>query len=159
MLPVEVVVVNKFEKFHSKLLPEVIKKFLLLPFLPADNYGLIQRYASGYDCNSEKCQYENLHEHFHCYDTFCRGKVLYKKYEIIRHLKWHKKRKESLKYGFYRFSSSDDCSIQYGHCQHNHKHTHYHCVHDNCDKVYISTSDVQMHANYHRKHEAIVKNG
>ncbi|XP_053692050.1 uncharacterized protein LOC128740531 [Sabethes cyaneus] len=124
-----------------------------------ENYGLIQRYASGYDCNSEKCQYENLHEHFHCYDTFCRGKVLYKKYEIIRHLKWHKKRKESLKYGFYRFSSSDDCSIQYGHCQHNHKHTHYHCVHDNCDKVYISTSDVQMHANYHRKHEAIVKNG
>ncbi|XP_055548253.1 uncharacterized protein LOC129731907 isoform X2 [Wyeomyia smithii] len=124
-----------------------------------ENYGLIQRYASGYDCNSEKCQYENLHEHFHCYDTFCRGKVLYKKYEIIRHLKWHKKRKESLKYGFYRFSSSDDCSIQYGHCQHNHKHTHYHCVHDNCNKVYISTSDVQMHANYHRKHEAIVKNG
>ncbi|XP_058814513.1 uncharacterized protein LOC131678393 [Topomyia yanbarensis] len=124
-----------------------------------ENYGLIQRYASGYDCNSEKCQYENLHEHFHCYDTFCRGKVLYKKYEIIRHLKWHKKRKESLKYGFYRFSSSDDCSIQYGSCQHNHKHTHYHCVHENCDKVYISTSDVQMHANYHRKHEAIVKNG
>ncbi|EAT43176.1 AAEL005345-PA [Aedes aegypti] len=127
--------------------------------LHSENYGLIQRYASGYDCNQEKCQYENLHEHFHCYDTFCRGKVLYKKYEIIRHLKWHKKRKESLKYGFYRFSSSDDCSIQYGQCQHNHKHTHYHCVHDNCDKVYISTSDVQMHANYHRKHEAIVKNG
>ncbi|XP_055594933.1 uncharacterized protein LOC129745683 [Uranotaenia lowii] len=124
-----------------------------------ENYGLIQRYASGYDCQQEKCQYENLHEHFHCYDTFCRGKVLYKKYEIIRHLKWHKKRKESLKYGFYRFSSSDDCSVQYGHCQHNHKHTHYHCVHEKCDKVYISTSDVQMHANYHRKHEAIVKNG
>ncbi|XP_055642648.1 uncharacterized protein LOC129779277 [Toxorhynchites rutilus septentrionalis] len=124
-----------------------------------ENYGLIQRYASGYDCSNEKCQHENLHEHFHCYDTFCRGKVLYKKYEIIRHLKWHKKRKESLKYGFYRFSSSDDCSIQYGQCQHNHKHTHYHCVHESCDKVYISTSDVQMHANYHRKHEAIVKNG
>uniref|UniRef100_A0A3F2YX53 C2H2-type domain-containing protein n=1 Tax=Anopheles farauti TaxID=69004 RepID=A0A3F2YX53_9DIPT len=124
-----------------------------------DNYGLIQRYASGYECKHDKCQYENLHEHFHCHDTFCRGKVLYKKYEIIRHLKWHKKRKESLKYGFYRFSSSDDCSIQYGACQHNHKHTHYHCVHENCDKVYISTSDVQMHANYHRKHEAIVKNG
>uniref|UniRef100_A0A182KD44 C2H2-type domain-containing protein n=1 Tax=Anopheles christyi TaxID=43041 RepID=A0A182KD44_9DIPT len=123
------------------------------------NYGLIQRYASGYECKHDKCQYENLHEHFHCHDTFCRGKVLYKKYEIIRHLKWHKKRKESLKYGFYRFSSSDDCSIQYGACQHNHKHTHYHCVHENCDKVYISTSDVQMHANYHRKHEAIVKNG
>uniref|UniRef100_A0A182NLJ8 C2H2-type domain-containing protein n=1 Tax=Anopheles dirus TaxID=7168 RepID=A0A182NLJ8_9DIPT len=127
--------------------------------LSKNNYGLIQRYASGYECKHDKCQYENLHEHFHCHDTFCRGKVLYKKYEIIRHLKWHKKRKESLKYGFYRFSSSDDCSIQYGACQHNHKHTHYHCVHENCDKVYISTSDVQMHANYHRKHEAIVKNG
>uniref|UniRef100_A0A182LUC9 C2H2-type domain-containing protein n=1 Tax=Anopheles culicifacies TaxID=139723 RepID=A0A182LUC9_9DIPT len=132
------------------------------PFLvpvAVHNYGLIQRYASGYECKHDKCHYENLHEHFHCHDTFCRGKVLYKKYEIIRHLKWHKKRKESLKYGFYRFSSSDDCSIQYGACQHNHKHTHYHCVHENCDKVYISTSDVQMHANYHRKHEAIVKNG
>ncbi|ETN58168.1 transcription factor castor (protein ming) [Anopheles darlingi] len=125
----------------------------------AHNYGLIQRYASGYDCKHDKCQYESLHEHFHCHDTFCRGKLLYKKYEIIRHLKWHKKRQESLKYGFYRFSSSDDCSIQYGACQHNFKHTHYHCVHENCDKVYISTSDVQMHANYHRKHEAIVKNG
>ncbi|XP_053675495.1 uncharacterized protein LOC128725752 [Anopheles nili] len=150
----------KFSEF-SKFLADSEKDESMATILELlhDNYGLIQRYASGYECKHDKCQYENLHEHFHCHDTFCRGKVLYKKYEIIRHLKWHKKRKESLKYGFYRFSSSDDCSIQYGACQHNHKHTHYHCVHDNCDKVYISTSDVQMHANYHRKHEAIVKNG
>uniref|UniRef100_A0A4Y0BH14 C2H2-type domain-containing protein n=1 Tax=Anopheles funestus TaxID=62324 RepID=A0A4Y0BH14_ANOFN len=150
----------KFSEF-SKFLADSEKDESMTTILELlhDNYGLIQRYASGYECKHDKCHYENLHEHFHCHDTFCRGKVLYKKYEIIRHLKWHKKRKESLKYGFYRFSSSDDCSIQYGACQHNHKHTHYHCVHDNCDKVYISTSDVQMHANYHRKHEAIVKNG
>ncbi|XP_058124135.1 uncharacterized protein LOC131281942 [Anopheles ziemanni] len=150
----------KFSEF-SKFLADSEKDESMATILELlhDNYGLIQRYASGYECKHEKCQYESLHEHFHCHDTFCRGKVLYKKYEIIRHLKWHKKRKESLKYGFYRFSSSDDCSIQYGACQHNHKHTHYHCVHENCDKVYISTSDVQMHANYHRKHEAIVKNG
>ncbi|XP_058057703.1 uncharacterized protein LOC131208821 [Anopheles bellator] len=151
---------SKFSEF-SKFLADSEKDESMATILELlhDNYGLIQRYASGYDCKHEKCQYESLHEHFHCHDTFCRGKVLYKKYEIIRHLKWHKKRKESLKYGFYRFSSSDDCSIQYGACQHNYKHTHYHCVHENCDKVYISTSDVQMHANYHRKHEAIVKNG
>ncbi|XP_050085349.1 uncharacterized protein LOC126571119 [Anopheles aquasalis] len=151
---------GKFSEF-SKFLADSEKDESMATILELlhDNYGLIQRYASGYDCKHEKCQYESLHEHFHCHDTFCRGKVLYKKYEIIRHLKWHKKRKESLKYGFYRFSSSDDCSIQYGACQHNYKHTHYHCVHENCDKVYISTSDVQMHANYHRKHEAIVKNG
>lgn len=29
----------------------------------------------------------------------------------------------------------------------------------NCDKVYISTSDVQMHANYHRKDSAIIQEG
>lgn len=28
-----------------------------------------------------------------------------------------------------------------------------------CDKVYISTSDVQMHANYHRKDSAIIQEG
>ena len=28
-----------------------------------------------------------------------------------------------------------------------------------CDKVYISTSDVQMHANYHRKDSAIMSEG
>ncbi|XP_049529797.1 uncharacterized protein LOC125948102 [Anopheles darlingi] len=151
---------GKFSEF-SKFLADSEKDESMATILELlhDNYGLIQRYASGYDCKHDKCQYESLHEHFHCHDTFCRGKLLYKKYEIIRHLKWHKKRQESLKYGFYRFSSSDDCSIQYGACQHNYKHTHYHCVHENCDKVYISTSDVQMHANYHRKHEAIVKNG
>lgn len=30
---------------------------------------------------------------------------------------------------------------------------------DGCDKVYISTSDVQMHANYHRKDSAIMQEG
>ena len=30
---------------------------------------------------------------------------------------------------------------------------------DGCDKVYISTSDVQMHANYHRKDSAIIQEG
>lgn len=38
------------------------------------------------------------------------------------------------------------------------------CVHiailqEGCDKVYISTSDVQMHANYHRKDSAIIQEG
>nr|CAD7194960.1 unnamed protein product [Timema douglasi] len=32
-----------------------------------------------------------------------------------------------------------------------------HC--EGCDKVYISTSDVQMHANYHRKDSAIIQEG
>ncbi len=30
---------------------------------------------------------------------------------------------------------------------------------DGCSKVYISTSDVQMHANYHRKDSAIIQEG
>ena len=32
-------------------------------------------------------------------------------------------------------------------------------IQDGCDKVYISTSDVQMHANYHRKDSAIIQEG
>ena len=54
----------------------------------------------------------------------------------------------------------DDCSEQFPGCQHNKKQTHYHCIHtDTCDKVYISTSDVQMHFNYHRKDNAIQREG
>lgn len=87
------------------------------------------------------------------------SKVFAKKEEMIRHWKWHKKREESLQHGFMRYSPMDDCSIKYASCQHNRRQTHYHCIHDNCDKTYISTSDVQMHANYHRKDSAIIQEG
>ncbi|XP_055374144.1 transcription factor castor-like, partial [Condylostylus longicornis] len=120
----------------------------------------LQRFGSHYECNINQCIYENLREHFHCYDVPCFGKSLNKKDEIIRHIKWHKKRNESLNYGFLRFSSSDDCSLRFNSsCQHNKKQTHYHCFQPNCDKVYISTSDVQMHSNYHRKDIAIFQEG
>lgn len=33
------------------------------------------------------------------------------------------------------------------------------CLQESCDKTYISTSDVQMHANYHRKDSAIIQEG
>lgn len=113
------------------------------------------------ECNNDQCAIDKLREHFHCLDMFCMGvnKVLCKREEVLRHLKWHKKRNESLTHGFLRFSSTDDCSIQFGECQHNGKQTHYHCLQGSCDKVYISTSDVQMHSNYHRKDSAIIKEG
>lgn len=117
------------------------------------------KYQSYVECRDEKCASENQREHYHCYDIQCYNKVLNKKEEIIRHLKWHKKRSESLNHGFLRFTSSDDCTIQYGYCQHNRKQTHYHCIQNKCDKVYISTSDVQMHSNYHRKDSAIYQEG
>lgn len=78
---------------------------------------------------------------------------------MIRHFKWHKKRDESLQYGFLRYSPSDDCGVKFPDCVHNRKQTHYHCMHDKCDKCYISTSDVQMHSNYHRKDIAIIQEG
>lgn len=78
---------------------------------------------------------------------------------MIRHFKWHKKRDESLQHGFMRYSPLDDCSDRFGNCTHNKKQTHYHCIKEGCDKVYISTSDVQMHANYHRKDSAIIQEG
>lgn len=101
--------------------------------------------------------YFSFREHFHCLD--CNSRVFVKKEEMIRHFKWHKKRDESLQHGFMRYSPMDDCSDRFSGCTHNRKQTHYHCIKEGCDKVYISTSDVQMHANYHRKDSAIIQEG
>ncbi|KQS38473.1 transcription factor castor isoform X2 [Drosophila erecta] len=120
----------------------------------------LRKVSSYLECENSLCRQENLREHFHCHEEPCQGKILSKKDDIIRHLKWHKKRKESLKLGFARFSSSDDCAPAYGAgCAYNWKQTHYHCVYEHCPKVYVSTSDVQMHANFHRKDSEIVNEG
>lgn len=134
---------------------------ILLSICPTDSGKYLSKYSSFMECNHDQCAIDKLREHFHCLDILCLNvnKVLCKREEVLRHLKWHKKRNESLTHGFLRFSSTDDCSIQFGECQHNGKQTHYHCLQGNCDKVYISTSDVQMHSNYHRKDSAIMQEG
>lgn len=125
-----------------------------------ENLKNLRKVSSYLECENTLCRQETLREHFHCYDEPCQGKILSKKDDIIRHLKWHKKRKESLKLGFARFSSGDDCAPAYGKgCAYNWKQTHYHCVYEHCPKVYVSTSDVQMHANFHRKDSEIVNEG
>lgn len=125
-----------------------------------ENLKNVKKFSSFLDCEQEPCRMSSIREHFHCYETPCEGKVLTKKEDIIRHLKWHKKRKESLNFGFLRFSSSDDCSQKYGpECSYCFKQTHYHCIESNCSKVYVSTSDVQMHANFHRKNSEIIQEG
>ncbi|XP_043070962.1 transcription factor castor isoform X2 [Drosophila grimshawi] len=125
-----------------------------------ENLKNLRKVSSYLECENTLCRQETLREHFHCYDEPCQGKILSKKDDIIRHLKWHKKRKESLKLAFARFSSSDDCAPEYGEgCVYNWKQTHYHCVYEHCPKVYVSTSDVQMHANFHRKDSEIVNEG
>uniref|UniRef100_A0A1A9X1U3 C2H2-type domain-containing protein n=1 Tax=Glossina brevipalpis TaxID=37001 RepID=A0A1A9X1U3_9MUSC len=129
-------------------------------FLTEENLKHLRKYSSYLECENTLCRQENLREHFHCFEEPCKGKILSKKDDIIRHLKWHKKRKESLLLGFARFSSSDDCEPTYGSdCSYNWKQTHYHCVYEDCPKVYVSTSDVQMHANFHRKNSEIVQEG
>lgn len=134
------------------------------------------RFGSAAECGTSQCRDLNYREHFHCLDCNCR--VFVKKEEMIRHFKWHKKRDESLQHGFMRYSPCDDCSRRFPSCAHNRKQTHYHCLKRGCDKVisllpdthcvtenphlsqcYISTSDVQMHANYHRKDTAIIQEG
>ncbi|XP_003738488.2 zinc finger protein castor homolog 1-like [Galendromus occidentalis] len=117
----------------------------------------IRRYPSSKHCGNNYCKDLNYREHYHCLD--CNFRVFVKKEEMIRHFKWHKKRDESLTHGFLRYSPSDDCSIKFPDCVHNRKQTHYHCMHDKCDKCYISTSDVQMHSNYHKKDIAIIQEG
>lgn len=119
----------------------------------------IIKYASSNECGGIMCKDESLNEHFHCYDLQCNNRVIIKREELIRHLKWHMKRNNSLKLGFLRFSSSDDCSIQFQTCIYNQKQTHYHCIHSKCSKVYISTSDVQIHSNSHQKDSAIIQEG
>ncbi|XP_072946125.1 zinc finger protein castor homolog 1-like isoform X2 [Epargyreus clarus] len=117
----------------------------------------VKRYSSTLECGSSYCKDLGYREHFHCMD--CTARVFCKKEEMIRHFKWHKKRDESLAHGFMRYSPLDDCSERFTECPHNRSQTHYHCIQDGCDKVYISTSDVQMHANYHRKDSAILQEG
>lgn len=117
----------------------------------------VKKFSSSIECGSLYCKDLNYREHFHCLD--CNSRVFLKKEEMIRHFKWHKKRDESLQHGFMRYSPLDDCSDRYANCTHNKKQTHYHCIKEGCDKVYISTSDVQMHANYHRKDSAIIQEG
>ncbi|KAJ6643934.1 Transcription factor castor, partial [Pseudolycoriella hygida] len=143
--------------FFSPLLQQTLQNEEKL--FNADGSKYFKKYSSFLDCNNEQCIAENIREHYHCYDIACLGKVLSKKEEISRHHKWHKKRNDSLNHGFLRFSSSDDCAPQFVNCSHNRKQTHYHCLQPNCDKVYISTSDVQMHSNYHRKDSAIYQEG
>ncbi|XP_060532944.1 uncharacterized protein LOC132705965 isoform X2 [Cylas formicarius] len=117
----------------------------------------VKKFTSSVDCGSAYCKDLNYREHFHCLD--CNSRVFIKKEEMIRHFKWHKKRDESLQHGFMRYSPLDDCGDRFANCTHNKKQTHYHCIQENCDKVYISTSDVQMHSNYHRKDSAIMQEG
>ncbi|KAH9490008.1 hypothetical protein Btru_036245 [Bulinus truncatus] len=117
----------------------------------------IKRYGTGFDCGSKLCQDLGYKDHYHCMD--CPHKVFIRKEEMLRHFKWHKKRQDSLQHGFMRYSPMDDCSKKYGNCTHNGRQTHYHCVQNGCDKVYVSTSDVQMHANFHRKDSAIIQEG
>lgn len=161
---------HKKNATHSTLQPFLLDFvtyffFLHLVFVSfsfaIDSGKYLSKYSSFMECNHDQCAIDKLREHFHCLDIFCMNvnKVLCKREEVLRHLKWHKKRNESLTHGFLRFSSTDDCSIQFGECQHNGKQTHYHCLQGNCDKVYISTSDVQMHSNYHRKDSAIMQEG
>lgn len=117
----------------------------------------VKKFSSAHECGSSYCKDLNYREHFHCLD--CSSRVFLKKEEMIRHFKWHKKRDESLQHGFMRYSPLDDCGDRFHNCTHNKKQTHYHCIKEGCDKVYISTSDVQMHANYHRKDSAIIQEG
>ncbi|XP_045465819.1 zinc finger protein castor homolog 1-like isoform X1 [Harmonia axyridis] len=117
----------------------------------------VKKFSSAHECGSSYCKDLNYREHFHCLD--CNSRVFIKKEEMIRHFKWHKKRDDSLQHGFMRYSPLDDCSERFANCTHNKKQTHYHCIKEGCDKVYISTSDVQMHANYHRKDSAIIQEG
>ncbi len=136
------------------------------PKLTTDYTRYFKRFSSAADCGSLYCKDMNYREHFHCTVPMCKEKffpsrkVFAKKEEMIRHSKWHQKMDEAFKYGFRRVTPSDDCTDQFPGCQHNRKQTHYHCIQSkHCDKCYISTSDVQMHFNYHRKDNAIQREG
>ncbi|PAA88057.1 hypothetical protein BOX15_Mlig021561g1 [Macrostomum lignano] len=126
----------------------------LLPPPPQRPESYIRRYLGFENCGDPGCRSACVREHYHCGD--CR-RPLGRREEMIRHVKWHKKRAESLALGFLRYSPADQCGSST--CSFNGRQTHYHCAHRGCAKVYISTSDVQIHANYHRKDAAIIRQG
>ncbi|CAD5124790.1 DgyrCDS13052 [Dimorphilus gyrociliatus] len=150
---------------------EIEQKNSLMP----DYSRYVTRYESGKLCGRTECI--PLKEHFHCNsckeedaNEFNDGiesgdsadRIFLKKEEMIRHFKWHKKRDEILNFGFLRYSPVDDCTRRFEKlqpCIHKGRQTHYHCLHPSCTKVYISTSDVQMHSNFHRKDSAILQEG
>lgn len=143
--------------------------------LMPDYSRYVTRYESGKLCGRTECI--PLKEHFHCNsckeedaNEFNDGlengdsadRIFLKKEEMLRHFKWHKKRDEILSFGFLRYSPVDDCTRRFEKlqpCVHKGRQTHYHCLHQSCTKVYISTSDVQMHSNFHRKDSAILQEG
>lgn len=145
-----------------------------------DIYQHLIKFTSYLECKNDSCRLKTQRDHLHCYKLPCLGKSLSRKEDFVRHIKWHRKRNESLAYGFLRYSASDDCMQQiagdvidtgdddagahqlrptWTTCQHNRKQTHYHCAQPRCARVYVSTSDVQMHANYHKKSTAINQEG
>lgn len=142
--------VNTFQSIDSLPFLDIYSRSLA----PYDHKDFLKKFSSFHECGNTQCRAAGLKEHFHCTECY---KVINRREETIRHLKWHRKRMESLQYGFMRYSSSDNCG--YNHCSHNMKQTHYHCIRANCSKTYISTSDVQMHANYHRKDAVILQEG
>jgi hypothetical protein len=155
----------KFGGLHSQIPPHILaaQRAGVLPGStksPTDYTRYFRRFSSSLECGSYYCKDMNYREHFHCTVPMCKSKVFAKKEEMIRHSKWHQKMDEAYKYGFRRVTPTDDCADQFPGCQHNKKQTHYHCIQSgHCDKVYISTSDVQMHFNYHRKDNAIQREG
>ncbi|KAK6177137.1 hypothetical protein SNE40_015302 [Patella caerulea] len=144
-----------FTKVSSSKLPGLKSLGSSKTLLP-DYTKYLKRFSNGTQCGGSHCKELGYREHYHCLDC-C--KVYVKKEEMVRHFKWHKKREESLQHGFMRYSPMDNCQSKFGICTHNGRQTHYHCLQNGCDKVYISTSDVQMHANYHRKDSAIILEG
>ena len=150
---------------HSQIPPHILaaQRAGVLPGSTkssTDYTRYFRRFSSSLECGSFYCKDMNYREHFHCTVPMCKAKVFAKKEEMIRHSKWHQKMDEAYKYGFRRVTPTDDCSDQFPGCQHNKKQTHYHCIQSgHCDKVYISTTDVQMHFNYHRKDNAIQREG
>ncbi|VDP66656.1 unnamed protein product [Echinostoma caproni] len=90
----------------------------------------IRKYGSFEECSSIKCQSAGMREHYHCQSC---EKIIVRREEMIRHAKWHRKREESLQYGFMRYSPGDNCAVTG--CAHNGRQTHYHCLQPNCTKL------------------------
>lgn len=91
------------------------------------------RFQSSAECGLSICKENNYREHFHCLN--CDTKVFAKKEDMIRHFKWHKKRKDALRNGFLRSSADDKCSDKFPNREYCGKQTHYHCLKPGCWKV------------------------
>ncbi|KAM3175629.1 hypothetical protein ACTXT7_008143 [Hymenolepis weldensis] len=90
---------HSFQGFSPSEYFPLLEQISRVPTAAQEGKELLKKFSSFHECGHAQCRAAGLKEHFHCNDCY---KVINRREETIRHAKWHRKRAESLQYGFMR---------------------------------------------------------